>query len=143
MEPKKKCLKFYIGNPFKIESDQTKSSPKNWTHLQFYIRDPFKKFSDQKKINPEIRPQNYPLGPTSWVPFFRKLSPTGCFWKFLKISSNSPKYNTHKKIVLHFFIPMLLLPITPPLTYLKLKKNKGLKVDHFTHSLTSLHSLHN
>merc|ERR1712079_144260 len=47
-----------------------------------------------------------------------------------------PKFNTHKKFVVHFFIPMLLLPLTPPLIYLKLKKFKGPKMDslHFTFS---------
>ena len=52
----------------------------------------------------------------------------------MKISPTSPKYNTHKKIVLHFFIPMLLLPITPPSTYLKLKKIKDQKwITHLFH----------
>ena len=51
------------------------------------------------------------------------------FWKFLKISPTCPKFNTHKKFVVHFFIPMLLLPLTPPLIYLKLKKIKGPKMD--------------
>merc|ERR1719204_34576 len=49
--------------------------------------------------------------------------------KFSKISPTSPKFNTHKKIVVHFFIPMLLLPLTPPLIYLKLKRFKGPKMD--------------
>ena len=65
-------------------------------------------------------------------PIFQKLSPRGCFWKFLKISPTSPKYQNHKKFVVHFFISMLLLPIIPPLIYLKLKKNKGPKTRHFT-----------
>merc|ERR1712198_786411 len=47
-----------------------------------------------------------------------------------------PKFNTHKKIVVHFFIPMLLLPLTPSLIYLKLKRFKGPKTDHF-HFTTS------
>ena len=52
-----------------------------------------------------------------------------------------PKFNTHKNIVVHFFIPMLLLPQTPTLIYLKLKKNKGPKTHslHFTFTFTSLH----
>ena len=37
----------------------------------------------QKKITFEIWPQKYPLGSTSWTPFFQKLSPPRCFWKFL------------------------------------------------------------
>ena len=42
---------------------------------------------------------------------------------------------------MHFFIPMLLLPKTRPLTYPNMKRFKGPKTDHF-HSFTSL-SLHN
>ena len=40
--------------------------------------------------------------------------------------------------MVHFFIPMLLLPQTPNLIYLKLKKNKGPKMDslHLTFSLS-------
>merc|ERR1712208_121842 len=58
-------------------------------------------------------------------------------------SPTCPKFNTHKKVVLHFFIPMLLLPKTPTLIYLKLKKNKGPKTHslHFTFTSLSL-SLH-
>ena len=37
----------------------------------------------QKKITFEIWPQKYPLGSTSWRPFFQKPSPRGWFWKFL------------------------------------------------------------
>merc|ERR1711879_463809 len=47
-------------------------------------------------------------------------------------SPTCPKFNTHKKVVVHFFIPMLLIPKTPPLTYPKIKKFKGPKTDHFT-----------
>ena len=56
------------------------------------------------------------------------------FWPFS--SPTSQKFQTHKKFVVHFFIPMLLLPQTPTLIYLKLKKNKGPKMDslfHFFH----------
>ena len=42
-------LQFYKRNPFKNESHQKKSSPKNWNRLQFYIRNPFKIYSEQKK----------------------------------------------------------------------------------------------
>ena len=82
------------------------------------------------------------------VTFFKNglqlAGPRGCFWKFSKISPTCPKFNTHKKIVVHFFIQMLLLPKTPPSTYLKIKKIKGPKVDHFhffffTFHFTSLH----
>merc|ERR1712030_206668 len=56
-------------------------------------------------------------------------------------SPNCPKFNTHKKVVLHFFIPMLLLPKTPTLIYLKLKKNKVPKTHSlFTFTFTSLSS---
>ena len=61
---------------------------------------------------------------------------------------NSPtwsKFYSHKKVVLHFFILMLLLPKTPPLTYPNIKKFKGPKMDslhfHFHFHFTSL-SLH-
>merc|ERR1712030_32489 len=43
-----------------------------------------------------------------------------------------PNFNTHKKVVLQFFILMLLLPKTPPSTYPKTKKIKGPKIYHFT-----------
>ena len=39
---------------------------------------------------------------------------------------------SHKKIVVHFFIPMLLLPPTSSLIYLKAKRFKGPKTDHFS-----------
>ena len=70
----------------------------------------------------------------------KKVTVVVWFWKFLKISPTSPKYHTHKNIVVHFFISMFLLPQTPTLIYLKLKKIKGPK----THSLhfTSLHFHH-
>ena len=51
---------------------------------------------------------------------------------FENLWSNSPtcpKFNTHNKVVLHFFILMLLLPKTPPLTYPNIKKFKGPKMD--------------
>merc|ERR1712035_241602 len=44
----------------------------------------------------------------------------------------------------HFFIPMLLLPLTSSLIYLKLKKIKGPKMDslfHFHFTFTSLPQL--
>ena len=46
----------------------------------------------QKKITFEIWPQNYPLGSTSWTPFFQKLSPPRCFWKFLGQLPNLSKF---------------------------------------------------
>merc|ERR1712030_34017 len=58
-------------------------------------------------------------------------------------SPTCPKFNTHKKVVLHFFIPMLLLPKTPTLIYLKLKKFKGPKMDSLHFTFTSLHFHHN
>ena len=60
--------------------------------------------------------------------FLEKVTVVVWFWKFLKISPTCPKFNTHKKVVLHFFIPMLLLPKTPPSTYLKTKKIKDQKI---------------
>merc|ERR1711947_26408 len=50
-------------------------------------------------------------------------------------SPTCPKFNTHKKVVVHFFPPMLLVPKTPPLTYPNMRRFKGPKMD----SLTSLH----
>ena len=94
-------------------------------HLQFYMKILLKKISSfftRKSLVKFF--QNHTL-----ENIFQKLSPRGCFWKFSKISPTSPKFNTHKKIVVHFFIPMLLLPLTPPLIYLKLKKFKGPKMD--------------
>ena len=32
------------------------------------------KFSEHKKIDPEIWSQKYPLGPTSWRPFLKKVT---------------------------------------------------------------------
>ena len=58
-------------------------------------------------------------------------------------SPTCPRYNTHKKVV-HFFILMLLLPKTPPLTYPNMKRFKGPKMDftfHFTFHKHSLRSL--
>ena len=60
---------------------------------------------------------------------------------FQKWSPTCPKFNTHKKVVVHFFILMQLLPKTPPSTYLKIKKFKDQKRYHFTH-FTSLHFTH-
>ena len=96
---------------------QKKSHEKN--RLKFYIVNPLEIF---QKI-------------TSWRPFLKKVTVVVWFWKFLKISPTSPKFNTHKIFVLHFFISMLLLPKTPTLIYLKLKKIKGPK----THSLFTSH----
>ena len=106
-------------------------------HLQFYMKILLKKISSFFTGKSLVKFfQNHTL-----ENIFQKLSPRGCFWKFSKISPTCPKFNTHKKIVVHFFIPMLLLPLTPPSTYLKIKKIKGPKVDHFiTHFITS--SLH-
>ena len=73
--------------------------------------------------------------------FSRKIE--GEFWIFFRRPPTCPKFNTHKKVVVHFFIPMLLLPKTPPLTYPNMKRFKGPKKHHFTSlhftSLTSLH----
>ena len=78
-----------------------------------------------------------------WVTFqkitfetiFQKVTVVVWFWKNFRRPPTCPKFNTHKKVVVHFFIPMLLLPKTPPLTYPNIKRFKGPK----THSLTSLH----
>merc|ERR1712115_660695 len=70
---------------------------------------------------------------------FEKSHRSSVILKFLKISPTCPKFNTHKKVVVHFFIPMLLLPLTPSLIYLKLKRFKGPKMDSLSLHFTSLH----
>ena len=108
-------------------------------HLQFYMKILLKKFSSFFTGKSLVKFfQNHTL-----ENIFKKVTVAVWFWKFLKISPTCPKFNTHKKIVGNFFIPMLLLPLTSPLIYLKLKKIKGPKMDslHFTFTFTSL-SLH-
>ena len=110
-------------------------------HLQFYMKIFLKKkssFFPGKSLYFFF--QNH-----TFENIFEKIIVAVWFWKFLKISPTCSKFNTHKKIVVHFFIPMLLLPLTPPLIYLKLKKFKGPKMDslhfftfHFSLSLFSL-----
>ena len=100
-------------------------------HLQFYMKILLKKcssFFTGKSLLKFF--QNH-----TFANIFQKPSPRGCFWKFLKISPTCPKFSTHKKLVVHFFIPMLLLTKTPPSTYPNMKRFKGPK----THSLFSLH----
>merc|ERR1712079_177462 len=99
------------------------------THLQFYVKISNKNFSSFFKGK-------------SLYNFSKKLLLRPFFKKFSKISPTSPKFNTHKKVVVHFFIPMLLIPKTPPSTYPNMKRFKGPKTDHFhfthfTNSLTS------
>ena len=83
--------------------------------------------------------------------FFKNPLQQGVFENFLGKTPTCLELYSHKKVVVHFFIPMLLLPKTPSLTYPNIKKFKRPKMDHFTslhslHSLTSLtsltHSLH-
>ena len=143
---KKSTLKFFLKNTGKslqkffiekiplnfILKIQGNSRTKN-----FYRKIPVNFF--RKKINFKIQPQKYPLGPTSWTPLFQKLSPQGVFENSWVNSPTCLELHSHKKIVVHFFIPMLLLPPTPSLIYLKLKEIKGPKVDHFHFHFTSLH----
>ena len=75
--------KFFRGISNLKLSRTKKSLPKNWTHLQFYKRNPRKNYSEQKKINPEIWPQKYPLGSSSWRPFLKKVTLGVWFWKLL------------------------------------------------------------
>ena len=56
---------------------------KNSTHLQFYKRNKRKNYSEQKKINFEIWSQKYPLEPSSWRPFLKKVAVPLWFWKLL------------------------------------------------------------
>ena len=118
---------FLKKNPCKIDSLFRKV-------VNFTKEIPLNFFS--KKNYPQISP-NFSRKIDKLDTIFSKTLSTGCFWKFLKISPTSPNYQNHKNIVVHFFIPMLLLSQTPTIIYLKLKKNKGPK----THSLffTSLH----
>ena len=62
---------------------------------------------------------------------FEKIIPIVRFWKNFQRPPTCHKFNTHKKVVVHFFIPILLLLKTLPLTYLNIKKFKGPKVCHF------------
>merc|ERR1711891_79616 len=89
---------------------------------KFLKKNPCQFFS--KKINSEILPQKYPLGSTSWTPFFQKLSPQGVFENSWVNSPTCLELHSHKKLIVHFFIRMLLLPLTLPLIYLKLKEIK-------------------
>merc|ERR1711973_328872 len=107
-------------------------------HLQFCVKILLKKISSIFTGKSLVKFfQNHTL-----ENIFQKLSPRGCFSKFSKIFPTCPKFNTHKKIVVHFFIPMLLLPLTPPLIYLKLKRFKGPKMDSpfFTSLFTFAHN---
>ena len=95
---------------------------------------------------------NFLMGVKFWTSWknFQEFSKTPSWREFLKNILKSVilkifwrpptclKFNTHKKFVAHFFIPMLLLPLTLPLIYLKIKKFKGPKVDHFTLSQVNL-----
>ena len=125
---------FYKRNPFKIFREKKK---KKWNHLQFYKRNPFKNESDQKK---KLLQQKAVGKLFTFETIFQKVTVVLWFWKKIRRPPTYPKFNTHKKIVLHFFTPMLFLPKTPPLIYLKLKKIKGPKMDSlFFHFSLSLH----
>ena len=85
----------------------------------------------------EISCKNFPK--SHFREYFSKTLSKRVFFKILENFSNFSKIYTHKKIVVHFFTPMLFLPKSPPFNiYLKLKKLKGPK----TASLFSLFSLH-
>ena len=76
----------------------------------------------RKKIKPGIRPQKYPLGQSSWRPFLKKL-PYHCDFENLWVNSPTCRnFNTHMKVVLHFFILILLLPKVP-VNIVEMKKN--------------------
>ena len=103
---------FLKKNPCKIDSLFRKV-------VNFTKEIPLNFFSE--KNYPQISP-NFSRKIDKLDTIFSKTLSTGCFWKFLKISPTSPNYQNHKNIVVHFFIPMLLLPQTPTIIYLKLKK---------------------
>ena len=96
----------------------------------------FDYFFFRKKINPEIWSQKYPLGPKSQRPFLIKSLQYSDFENHGATPQLVRNLTPIKKFVVHCLIPMLLLPLTPPLIYLKLKKIKGPKMDslffHFT-----------
>ena len=89
------------------------------------------------KLFPRKSLYNYFLNHT-FETIFQKVTVVVWFWKNFRRPPTCPKFNTHKKVVVHFFIPMLLLPKTPSLTYLNMKRFKGPKKHHFT----SLHFTH-
>ena len=60
---------------------------------------------------------------------FGKIIPVVRFWKKFLRPPTCVELHSHKNIVVHFFIPMLLLLLTFSLIYLKLKEIKGPKMD--------------
>ena len=90
-----KCfLLFYIRNPSKIYSFCKQ-------RREFYIRNPLKIFSEQEIIFSKLSPRG--REPKSWRPFFKNLLFEGVFENSWGKSLTPPKFNTHKKNVLHFF----------------------------------------
>ena len=111
------------------------------THLLFYKRNPFKFF--EKKNKPRNLVSKIPSRTDKLETIFKKIIPVVIFLKKIRRPPTCPKFNTHKKVVVHFFIPILLLPKTPPLTYSNMKRFKGSKMDslslftfHFSLSLS-------
>ena len=61
----------------------------------------------------------------SWRPFFKNSLLICVFENSWGNSPTCPKFETHTKVALHFFILILLLPKTPSSTYPNIKKFKG------------------
>ena len=110
------CLKFTGKSLYKIflQKNPCKIDSLFRKVVNFTKEIPLKFFSE--KNYPQISP-NFSRKIDKLDTIFSKTLSTGCFWKFLKISPTSPNYQNHKNIVVHFFIPMLLLPQTPTLIY--------------------------
>ena len=104
-------------------------------HLQFYMKILLKKiFIFYREISCKFFPKSH------FRDHFSKKSPQQC--DFENSWVNSPtclELYSHKKIVGHFFIPMLLLPLTFPLIYLKLKKIEGPRMDSLFFHFPQLH----
>ena len=120
---------------------------KNRTHLQFYIENPFKISSEQKKSSLKFGLKNTLQDRQVGDHFFKNPLQEGVFENSWGNTPTCLELHSHKKVVLHFFILMQLLPKTPPSTYLKTKKFKRPKMDslftfHFSLHFSLFTSLH-
>ena len=105
---KKNPLKFFLKK-------QGKSFGK-----KFLKKNPCKFFS--KKITFEIWPQKYPLGSTSWTPFFQKLSPPECFWKFLGQLPNLSRTSFPLENCCALFYTNVVVTHNPPFNISEIEK---------------------
>merc|ERR1712242_48960 len=80
------------------------------------------------------------MGTDKLETIFEKIIPVVRFRKIFQRPPTCPKFNTHKKVAVHFLIPILLLPKTPSLTYPNMKRFKGPKMDSLSlFTFTSVH----